>query len=70
MLNANDTASATTDAAQIPFTPQKIGNIITATAWHKNVLKKDIIKDNAPLESAVKKEEAKMFKPQIKKLNA
>ena len=54
----------------MPFKPQKRGRSITKNAWHKKVLKKDNSKDIPPLESAVKKDDAKIFKPHIKKLNA
>ena len=59
--------SETNIAHQTPFKSKKIGNTITAVIWNITVLINDIAKEANPLIRAVKKADANMLKPHIKK---
>ena len=59
--------SAATIASQMPFMPIISGRIITAAIWNSSVLENEIAAETKPLLSAVKKDDAKILKPEIKK---
>ena len=47
--------------------PNISGRIITAAIWNSSVLENEIAAETKPLLSAVKKDDAKILKPEIKK---
>ena len=57
------TASATTTANQIPFTPQIAGNIIIVITCITKVLRKDKIADTFPSFNAVKNDDVNILNP-------
>lgn len=61
--------SASVAENQIPFAPISIGRKITETDSAMNVLTNEMSAEIPPLESAVKNEELKILKPQIKNIN-
>ena len=58
--------SAAVTASHTPSIPRITGSSRTTAIWNTKVLKKEIAADTAPSLRAVKKEEAKILKPQIK----
>lgn len=61
--------SATVAESQIPFAPSSFGRKITETDSATKVLTKEIRAEIPPFESAVKNDELKTLKPQMKNIN-
>lgn len=66
MIHAH--TSATVMAHQIPSIPNSSGKMRTDSIWKTKVRRKEIVAEITPLFNAVKKADAKMFKPD--KINA
>ena len=60
-------SSATTIENQMPSRRKKIGRINKRDSWYTSVLINEIAAETGPLLSAVKKEDEKIQKPDIKK---
>ena len=58
--------SAAVTESHTPSIPRIRGSSRTTAIWNTSVRKNEIAADTAPSLKAVKKEEAKMLKPQIK----
>ena len=72
-MNTSDTAKADISAvvfeSQMPSISNNSGESSTDAVWKSRVRKKDIAAETPPSLSAVKKDEAKMFKPHSKNEN-
>ena len=66
-LTKKDKMWATIMAPHIPFTPQKIGRMITDKHSKIKIREQEIMAETIPLFRAVKKAEAKILKPANKK---
>ncbi len=65
-VTASVNISAVIPESQMPVSPRSSGRVRMMDTWNTSVLRNEISAESGPLFSAVKKEEPKIFIPQIR----